>query len=309
MDGLRWPGACKSGQRLQVKGGIHHGHRVSGVAEQFANLGQAAASGQNGPSCGMAQPVRTHRPQPCPGSMSGHDLGHGPACHRLRSAPGLQKYLAAYDTHRASTQVGHDRLPHIMRNRQTQPAPALDSRGHRRGAPVEVTQAQSGDLPPSGPIETTPSAARSPESPSSCHDRERPTAAEDPQQATLGEADPIGESPPFQPQPSDRSGSNPTSTQIPGIPSTPWRSASMTPTHIDSQAASHTNAPAEPTHLQDQPRQPCRPPQPETAGHAAHNTPSWPPGHPYQQPRSARNHRRRPPDGPGTLQNHHYCPC
>ena len=35
-------------QRLQVEGGIGHRHLASGVTEQFTNLGQAPAGGQNG---------------------------------------------------------------------------------------------------------------------------------------------------------------------------------------------------------------------------------------------------------------------
>ena len=48
MINLHRPGAGKDGQRLQLEGGIGHGHLAIGVTEQFANLGQAAAGGENG---------------------------------------------------------------------------------------------------------------------------------------------------------------------------------------------------------------------------------------------------------------------
>jgi hypothetical protein len=48
MNDLHRPGADKNGQRPQVQGGVGHGHLAIGVTEQFANLGQAAASGKNG---------------------------------------------------------------------------------------------------------------------------------------------------------------------------------------------------------------------------------------------------------------------
>jgi hypothetical protein len=48
MINLHRPGAGKNCQRLQLERGIGHRHLSIGVTEQFANLGQAAASGKNG---------------------------------------------------------------------------------------------------------------------------------------------------------------------------------------------------------------------------------------------------------------------
>ena len=117
------------------------------VPQHLADLGQRAALGEHGGGGAVPQPVRVDRAQPGPPGSGGHRLGDPARCQALmrRLDPGEHAAVQRRGWP-AVLQPLRDRLARVSWQRQPVTAVSLAADGDLAAPPVDVVQAQSGDL-------------------------------------------------------------------------------------------------------------------------------------------------------------------